>query len=140
MDTNGNVIWFRSIAPDTLAQFNTIHGIQLADQGFVFAGDFFHGASAVSEQLFLIRTDSSGQTVWSEKFATFRTRSEPYSLVEQNGHVYIGILSENISHNYIGNLASADLSVFPNCRFYQIKFQFTLCVWKWTIWNSNRGN
>ena len=124
MDTNGNVIWFRSIAPDTLAQFNTIHGIQLADQGFVFAGDFFHGASAVSEQLFLIRTDSSGQTVWSEKFATFRTRSEPYSLVEQNGHVYIGILSENISHNYIGNLASADLSTGQIEYYKRFDFQY----------------
>lgn len=85
VDTNGNVIWDKSIANSgsTNWRMEGFDIAQLADDGFVICG-YKLEPTVQSQQLYIVRTDASGAVVWDTAYGTSDSNYYAYALTATN--------------------------------------------------------
>ena len=102
VDSNGNQEWYKTFGQDY--NHNGQRVIELNDGNFLIAGTIHNGyiggnnpQGDYSWELYVIKTDSSGNEIWSKKFNHGNNSPYPKGIIEDNdGSIVIG-------SNYDGN-------------------------------------
>lgn len=85
IDANGDSLWFKRYGTAVYDDANSIRA--LSNGGFLLGGQSTNGANGFDQ--YLIRTNDSGDTLWTKKFGTPGTDNIEYIAVGNNGF-YLG--------------------------------------------------
>ncbi|HQW22825.1 MAG TPA: T9SS type A sorting domain-containing protein [Bacteroidia bacterium] len=86
IDANGDSLWFKRYGTAVYDDANSVRS--LSNGGFLLAGQSTNGANGFD--LFLIRTNDSGDTLWTKKFGTAGTDNADYIAVGTDGYFLAG--------------------------------------------------
>ncbi len=67
MDSSGNLLWARNYGPENTTEVARACD-QTSDGGFVLAGYYGYDGAELKSQMYVVRTDASGNEVWSATF------------------------------------------------------------------------
>ncbi len=97
-DSSGNVIWSKSFGDSLISEGRRI--ALLEDGGVILCG-IKHVQAGGPTDLFVLRTDSSGNLVWSNRYASadYFNWDLGYTLKILNDEIFVGGLSYNQSFN-----------------------------------------
>jgi len=97
-DSSGNVIWSKSFGDSLISEGRRI---ALLEDGGVIVCGIKHVQGGGPTDLFVFRTDSAGNPVWSNRYASsdFFNWDLGYSLKIANNQIYVAGLSYNQSFN-----------------------------------------
>ncbi len=102
---NGEILWTNIIGDSEYDDVNTIK--QLADGGYILGGQSTNGAKGFDQ--FLIRTNISGDTLWTKRLGTTGTDNIESLTVTSDGFVLVGNTNTLISGDD-GYLVKTDLA------------------------------
>ena len=85
-NASGDTLWSRRYGTATYDDANAVR--ELADGGFILGGQSGNGATGLD--LFLVRTNSNGQQIWSRKIGTPDTDNIESILVASDGYIMAG--------------------------------------------------
>ena len=68
LDINGNIIWTKTYGNQNSAEA-ALYVEQTSDGGYIIAGGF--GSSATKSDIYLLKTDANGDTIWTRTYGKF---------------------------------------------------------------------
>ncbi len=86
VDANGDSLWYKRYGTSVYDDANTVRA--LSNGGFLLGGQSTNGANGFDQ--FLIRTNDSGDTLWTRKFGTAGTDNIEYIAVGNNSFFLAG--------------------------------------------------
>jgi hypothetical protein len=84
-DSSGDTLWTRTYGGSSEDRCNSVH--QTADGGFITVG-YTHSFGAGGKDVYLVKTDSSGDTLWTRTYGGGRY-DEGYSVLQTSDSGYI---------------------------------------------------
>lgn len=86
VDANGDSLWFKRYGTATYDDANSVRA--LSNGGYLLGGQSSNGANGFDQ--FLIRTNDSGDTLWTRRFGTTGTDNIEYIAVASDGFYLTG--------------------------------------------------
>ena len=145
-DSNGNEIWIKKILNQSgqNPSGELARVIILDDSTYIFCGSTLVGIGMGIHQMHLLKTDSSGNTIWSRRF-TMNQTDETYGLdidtTSDGGFILSGTINQSgdqniflVKTNCLGfiNAPNADFSVLWNgsiATFYNLSDRADTCIY-----------
>jgi hypothetical protein len=90
-NSNGDILWTRFFGEGDMSLGNSVQ--QTTDGGYIIAGTCHIYMMGPSGRLYLVKTDSDGDTLWTRTFSEFVSRGESVRQTTDGGYIVAGYLN-----------------------------------------------